>query len=144
MANGLRGQIADTAYETLEEIPAAVGKPVQDEVGKMIEVGVQAIQGQTTDPQKLAQQQEQAAKSKKDTELKRRKVQAWLNELNRQQTALNQQNLKKQQEKQAQSQEEKQKKEVKQFEVVQKRQNLIDENVRAKQAKAEIKRGVGG
>ena len=114
MANGLRGQIADTAYETLEEIPAAVGKPVQDEVGK------------------------------KDTELKRRKVQAWLNELNRQQTALNQQNLKKQQEKQAQSQEEKQKKEVKQFEVVQKRQNLIDENVRAKQAKAEIKRGVGG
>lgn len=144
MANGLRGQIADTAYETLEEIPAAVGKPVQDEIGKMIEVGVQAVQGQTTDPQKLKQQEEENINRKQKAEKERKSVQAWLNELSRQQNVSNQQNLLKQQKKQAETQEEKQKKEVKQFEVVQKRQDLIDENVRAKQAKAEIKRGVGG
>ncbi len=144
MANSIKSQIQDTAYETLEEIPSAIGKPVADEVGKLIEAGVQSIQGQTTDPQKIQQQQEENAKRAKESEIQRRRVAAWLNEAQRQQAALNQQNLKDQQKKQAEVQEDKQKKEVKQFEVVQKRQSLIDENIRGKQAKAEIKRGVGG
>lgn len=144
MANGLRGQISDEIEETIEEIPQAVFKPVQDEIGKMLETGVQSVQSQTLDPQKQALKDQEDAKKKADVERRKQNIIKFINQSKQQEQQFTQQRKVEQQEKTQEEQAEKQDKEVKQFEIVKKREQTINEDVRAKQAKAEIKRGVGG
>lgn len=123
-----------------------VAKPVIDEVGKAIEVGVQSVFNKnsqqqpqpttsTLDPaiQQQTQQQEQTGLTDA-----RRKIKYW-QDLNLAQAKVREDQKKKEQER---LQEDPQKKKIKQFEIQEKKK----ENIALQQAKTktEVRKGVGG
>lgn len=109
--------------EAVKTVSDAVVEPVKDEIGEMIEAGVQAITGASDDPQKQALKQQKQQEKLAEAQ---RKIQYW-KQIEAQQAAVRQQ---KQQEQMQKSQEIQQQEQVKQFEVqkkeVQKNQAIVN------------------
>ncbi len=122
---GVRGAVAE-----------AVIKPVKDEIGQAIEVGVQSVTGKTPTPQQTLQKQQEDQKKMADVQ---RRLQWWKN-IEAQQKGLSMQ--KKQEDLQKKS-DQKQEQKVKQFEIVQKERSL-ETAVKQAQTKTEIKGRLGG
>lgn len=124
---------------TFEDINEAVVKPVTDEVGKAIEIGVKSVMGTPTPTSAPPQDPSQAKleDQKKYAEVKR-KIDFWKKLDEEQKRIRDEQKQKQLQQRQVVAEE----KQVKQFETV-KKQNRNIALERAK-AKTEIKGGVGG
>ena len=121
-------------------VAEAVIKPVQDEVGKALEVGVQSITGQGQ--QQLDPQEE--ANKKQEEELKKQRLRDFLRRYSEDQQRFQQTKNQEQQAKQAKIQEEQQAKQVRQVEVIEKQkkqQSIVDQTGKGR---AEVKKGIGG
>ena len=136
MSDGVKG--------AMQNIGEAVVKPVVDEVGKAIEVGVQSVLNrqpvqQSTTPQ-IDPLQQQQIKTTEQIGLvdARRKIKYW-QDLGNAQAKVREDQKKKEQER---LQEDPQKKKIKQFEIQEKKK----ENIALQQAKTktEVRKGVGG
>lgn len=129
--SGVIGEIVQTVQE-------AVIEPVKDEVGQLIEAGVQSITGAANDPQKQVRKEQENQKKLAEAQYKIR----WWKDLAAQQAALNQQVKQEQTQKQQEKQEEKQ---IKQYEIVQKKQESKQiEEVNRSRAELKAGKGVGG
>lgn len=129
-----KGPISQVA----EDVSEAIVKPVADEVGKAIEVGVKSVVNpQALDP--AIQQQKKAQNDQKRIEAQR--VISWYKKIDDEQKQIR---MQKQQEAQAKMQEKTQESQVKQYKVVEKRKK--EENIAVQNAKnkREIRGGVGG
>lgn len=133
MANqNVIGQFKDEVTETAGE----VAQDVKDEVGQIIEQGVQSIVGTQLTPQQI--QQKQAEDQKKIAE-NRKKI-AFYQQTAQEQQQVRQQNQQKEQQRLQVQQQEKQVAEIKKEE---KKKQPADPAI-AYAGKAEFKRGVGG
>ncbi len=138
MSDGFKGTMANVAE--------AVVKPVVDEVGQALEVGVQSVLNtgpqKTQDPKQAQvqqqQQQQKVAQTQNDLSEARRKIQYW-KELEAAQATVRQDQKQVQTQQQQANQQEAQ---IKQFEIVQKKKQLPP--ALAMKGKAELKGGVGG
>lgn len=136
---GIKSGLAQGAT-TLSE---AVAKPVVDEVGKAIEVGVQSVTGSTPKPQDpLTQQKKQEAEQKKKAWAL--SVIDWYKKIQEKQAQVRQNNLQQDQAKRTQEEEDKEKAQIKQYEVVKKQEQVLPPGVAQAQGKVEKKGGVGG
>ncbi len=118
-------------------IVEAVVKPVVDEVGKAIEVGVQSVMGTTPDPAAKQKKDEENAK-KKDWALK---VIAWNKKLDEDARRVR---MEKQQQEHQKQQVQAQEDQAKKQEVVVKKQQQQAQVVREAQTRSEVRKGVGG
>lgn len=124
--------------EAIQTVNEAVVEPIKDEVGKMVEVGVQSITGSTSDPQKQARKQQEDQKKLAEAQYR---IQ-WWKDLAAKQAGLNQQDKQEQAQKQQDKQEDKQ---VKQYEIVQKKQERKQaEEITRSRAELKAGKGVGG
>lgn len=130
------GSVPGSVAEAFKTANEAVIQPAKDEIGEMIEAGVQAITGASDDPQKQAMKQQKHQEKLADAQ---RKVQ-WWKQIEAQQAALRQQNQQQQVQKQ---QETKQQEQVKQYEV-QKKEISKNQAVVNAQTSKETRKGVGG
>ena len=127
--NIFRGAV-QTANETLV-------KPVQDEVGKMVEEGVSSVLGNSA--QKVDPQEE--AKKQAEEQKRRRTLMQFFDQFKADKQALNQAQIIKQQAEQKTHQEETRKYQVQQFEVQEKQKSIA---VTQAQTSRERKGGVSG
>lgn len=130
--NGIIGQFADETAETVREI----AQDVKDEVGQMVEQGIQSIAGTQLTPQQIQQKQ---AEDQKEIAENRRKI-AFYKQTAQEQQQVRQQNQQKEQQRLKTQQEEKQVTEMKKEE---KKKQSVNPAI-AYAGKAEFKRGVGG
>lgn len=126
--------VVQGAIKTANE---ALVKPVQDEVGKMVEEGVQSVIG--TPVQQLDPQAE--AKKRAEEEKKRRHILQFFDRFRTDKQALDQAQIMKRQAEQTTHQEEAQKYQVKQFEISKRQESLA---VTQAQTNRERKGGVSG
>lgn len=118
---------------TFEDISEAVVKPVTDELGKAIEVGVKSVVG-SPNPQPATQvKQEEQQKSEV-----RRKIEFWKKLDEEQRKVRDAERQKQMQQQQVVTQE----KQIKQFEIVKKKKE--NKALSFAQRKTEIRGGVGG
>lgn len=130
MADGIRGAITG--------LGEAIATPVKQEVKDVFKETIQSITGSTS-----AQDPQEEAKRKAQEEVKKRNIQAFLNNLAQQEQALKAQRAKEAQEKAAARQTETQQKEAKKVEMMQKRQQRENIDVANKQRATERKVGTG-
>ncbi len=136
MADGVKG--------AMQNIGEAVVKPVMDEVGKAIEVGVQSVlnkqpvQPQTTSPIDPMQQQQISDNEQVGLVDARRKIKYW-QDLAGAQARVREEQKKKEQDR---LQVDTQKKQIKQFEIQEKKKDNIA--LKQSQIKTEVRKGVGG
>lgn len=130
------GNTPGAVSEAIQTVNEAVVQPVKDELGEMIEAGVQAITGASDDPQKQALKQQKQQQKLADAQ---RQIQYW-KQIESQQFSLRQQNQQQQMQKQ---QETKQSEQVKQYET-QKKEVSKNQAVVNAQTSKETRKGVGG
>ncbi len=130
------GNAPGNVAEAVNTVKEAVVKPVKDEIGELIEAGVQAVTGSNDDPQKQALKQQKHQEKLADAQ---RKLQ-WWKQIEAQQAAVRQQ---KQQETVQKQQEVKQSDQVKQYET-QKKEVSKNQAVVNAQTSKETRKGVGG
>lgn len=131
--------MSDGDSSKLGAVAEAVVKPVVDEVGKALEIGVQSITGTgqmaTLDPQ-------EEAKKKQEEEIKKRNIKVFLNQFQTDQTRFNQQKQAEEQKKLQQDEAKKQQvQQIKVFEQEKKEKSIVEQTGKGR---AEIKRGIGG
>lgn len=134
MSDGIKGAVS----EAMEMVNESVVEPVKDEVGQLVEAGVQSITGSAADPQKQMKKQQEDQRKMAEAKYKI----DWWKQVAAQQAAAKQQQL---QQKSEVKQEEQQEKQVKQYEVVQKKQDRAQEEAAARsRAESKAGKGVGG
>lgn len=118
-----------------ESIQTAVIEPIKDELGKMVEAGIQSVTGggASQDPQEDAKRQAEDAKKKQN-------VMRFIEQMKADEQRLKQQRIEENQKKQAEAQAEAEQNQVKQFDVQKKQANT---QVLEKQRSMEAGKGKG-
>lgn len=121
-----------------EIITQGIVTPIKDEIGKMVEVGVQSITGSTQN-----QDPQEEAKKKAEDQRKIANIRNFLQQMQVNEQKLRQSKMQEQQLKDQEQQEENQEKQVKKQQQEQKKQ-AVNQQTFEKQRSTEIRRGVGG
>ena len=138
--------MADGISNTAKMVGEAIVKPVSDEVGKMVEAGVQSVSAkQPADDAQKKQNQNLPNKQQlaQDDAKKKQNVMQFLQNYKQQESALTQQ--RKQEENQKQQEEVQKKQEIKQFEFSKKqeRQTMQQAELMRAKSRSERKGGAG-